>query len=104
MKCALALLALLGVIGCDRVVYDPGITYHTRKVWRTESNLDYVFSWHNRDYGCGHIDRENNGWIYRASLVDWNHAGERGVRIEEPASNWNSLQDAEKFVEQWCRP
>lgn len=85
--------------GCARkTVSDPDIMTRTHKVWRGEDYLEYQNS---RGFGCGNIERQNNGWIYHAAVIDWNmdHKEDR-----EPTTDWNNLQDAERWVEQWCKP
>ena len=50
------------------------------------------------EFGCGNVERVDNGWIYEAQIVVWN------VNQKRPRNEFNNFQDAEAFVEQWCKP
>ena len=92
----LLLFAILAV-GCSRSHHDPDVMYGTHKVWMNESSLSYQDS---RGFGCGRVDRSDNGYVYTATVINWH--GE--VDDVDPESDWNSFRDAEAFVEQWCKP
>lgn len=87
---------MIVLVGCNKPVHVLPPTFHTHKVWLSESYL----TWQDADgFGCGHIDRSNNGWVYEAQLIDW------GEKVEyEPHAEFNNFDDAVKFVEQWCKP
>jgi len=102
MKLLAAVLGIALLVGCSKPVVSPDVVQHTRKVWMSEDTLYYLFTYQGRDYGCGHIERSNNGWVYHADVNNWHF--DRNATIVTPESEWNSFSDAERFVEQWCKP
>ena len=93
-----ALALVLCVAGCAKPSLDVPITYDTHKVWWRADSL----VWQDAEYGlvCGRVDREDSGWVYSARVIDWTNTPPH----HEPRADFNSFDDAVKFVERWCKP
>lgn len=91
------LLFLVLLAGCRSNPLPPEVMYGTHKVWMNSDSLSYQDI---HGFGCGHIERSGNGYVYTAFVINWH--GE--VNSHDETTDWNSLPEAEKFVEQWCKP
>jgi hypothetical protein len=90
------LFTLIVLCGCSRPHQGPDIMYHTHKVFIDGDWLQYE---NDDGFGCGRVERSPNGYSYTAHVINW-----RDINGPEPNTMWNSLYDAEKYVERWCRP
>lgn len=94
---AFALLSLVLISGCSHHP-PPDVMVGTHKVWLDQEYLTYE----NEDgFGCGNITRTNRGWVYEARVINWK---DESVDSRSLHSYWNNFQDAERFVEKWCKP
>ena len=99
LRVLLALVGLwIGVLcGCGRAPRPIHIMQSTHKVWFDENWLQYE---NPEGFGCGRVERQARGWIYEATVLNWN--GDKGGR--DLHNNFNTLIEAEKYVEKWCKP
>ena len=90
------MLVAMVLFGCKQPSKQsaPWVTTGTHKVWRDADYLDYMDE---HGFGCGNVSRSNNGFVYSATVINWNG----GVSLQ---ADYNNLYDAMKFVERWCKP
>jgi uncharacterized lipoprotein YajG len=97
------LLGLLLIAGCSSSNQfskrqEPITMIGTHKVWLSNSFLIYQDS---SGFTCAHIDRSDNGYVYKAELVWATPTPDvKQLYFQE----YNSLDEAEHWVEQWCKP
>lgn len=98
MKATVLTLALL-MTGCAQTITVPVSTAtktaHTYKVLYSSNYMAWLDE---NGFGCGSIERTNNGLVYSAHVVDWSG---KNQAID---ANFNSFDDAVHFVEGWCKP
>ena len=96
MRLLLFSIVLACCIGCSQRTTVPSVMYRTHKAFMSADFLQYQDE---DGFGCGTVIRSPNGYVYTAEVINW-HGGTYDRDLE---TYWNSLQDAESYVERWCK-
>ena len=100
-----AIVVLVVLTGCMQTITVPvgtvNRTMHTHKVWLTPDILLYK---DDAGFGCGHIWRYQNGiTTYRVDVVDW-ETDFKGSSRSPVDTTVTDFYEAERLVEQYCKP